>query len=233
MKRRDRVEAGACLHSALFTRMYLRTTQALRATVLTGKFRNAPALVHFGAWFARLRLQAQDRWANGKADAVPPAWRVALSAGDARRVRSIGDLLLGMNAHISRDLAFTVATVRLGRGSAEDPDFRLFSAVIESRAEPVIADLARRFDPALAAADVPLSLGRVTFRRLIAAWRDEAWRNGVALRDARGRARAAVARRIENVAELRAKAIVAATEYVPLVQSSRSRDAYCEAHRGS
>lgn len=98
----------------------------------------------------------------------------------------------------------------------------------------MIAELARRFDPSLEAAAVPLSLGgEQTVGQLIGAWRDEAWRNGIALRDARGADRAAVAQRIESVARLRADAIVATTSYVPVLQSSRCRDAYRMAHRGS
>jgi len=234
MRKRDRVEADSCVHRALFTRMYLRTTEALRAAVRARKFRDAPAIVHFGAWFARLGFHAEDAWESGNVDGVPPAWRVAFAAEDNRRVRSMGDLLLGMNAHISRDLAFVVATTGLGRGKAEDPDFKLFTSVIESKSEPVIAELAGRFDPALDAAAVPLSLGGVrTVGQLIGVWRDEAWRNGVALREARGSDRSAVARRIEEIARLRAEATVAATAYLPLAESSRARDAYCEAHRNS
>jgi hypothetical protein len=63
--------------------------------------------------------------------------------------------------------------------------------VIEAWSEPVIAELARRFDPSLEAAAVPLSLGgEQTVGQLIGAWRDEAWRNGIALRDARSASRA-------------------------------------------
>jgi Family of unknown function (DUF5995) len=234
MKRRDRAESSACVHRALFTRMYLRTTQALRESVRARRFRHGPAIVHFGAWFARLGFLSEDRWNSRRAGDIPAVWRVAFAAEDNRRVRSMGDLLLGINAHISRDLAFTVAAAERGRGTAEDPDFKLFTSVIESKTKPVIAELARRFDPVLAAAAVPLSLGgAATVGQLIGAWRDEAWRNGVALRDAHGADRAAVAARIENVAQLRAESIVAATAYLPLVQSSRRRDAYCAAHRDS
>ena len=110
---------------------------------------------------------------------------VAFSAEVARRVRSIGDLSLGMNAHISRDLAFAVAELERGRGTKIDPDFALFTDVIESRSDAVIADLAQRFDPALAFAEVPLALGGGrTLGGLIGVWRTEAWRNGIALRDA-------------------------------------------------
>jgi hypothetical protein len=230
MHRRDDAESAACVHRALFTRLYLGTTEALRAAVRAGRFRHGAAIVHFGAWFARLALKAEDAWESGRVESVPAAWRVAFAAEDGRRVRSIGDLLLGMNAHISRDLAFTVAAVEHGHGSAVDPDFELFTNVIEAKSAPAIAGLAQRFDPALALVEVPLALGGArTVGQLVGAWRDEAWRNGIALRDARGAARAAVAARIERVAQLRAEEIVAATAYLPIVQSSRSRDAYCAA----
>jgi hypothetical protein len=231
MRRRDTAQSASCDHRALFTHMYLRTTLALRAGVRAGKFHDRPAIVHFGAWFARLELRADHDWRSGHAGRVPPAWQVAYTAEQARRVRSIGDLLLGMNAHISRDLAFAVAALEHGPGTTEDPDFRLFTSVIQSRIEPVIDDLSQRFDPSLAAAEVPLSLGGVqTVGQLIGVWRDEAWQNGIELRDSRGARKSAVAERIEDVARLRAEAIVASTAYVPLVESSRSRDAYCRAH---
>jgi len=232
MQRRDAAQAASCDHRAFFTRLYLRTTQALRDAVRAGRFHSGPAIVHFAAWFARLGLQAEDAWQSGHLADVPGAWQVAFSAEAARRVRSMGDLLLGMNAHISRDLAFVVANVEHGRGTAIDPDFALFTDVIEAKTGPVITELARRFDPALALASIPLALGgEKTVGRLVGAWRTEAWRNGIALRNARGAARATVAQRIESTAVLRADAIVAATSYLPLVESSQKRDAYCAAHR--
>src|SRR5713101_2549262 len=110
--------------------MYLRTTEALRTEVRAGKFHDTRAIVHFGAWFARLDFRADDAWQSGHDNRVPPAWQVAYASEQAHRVRSVGDLLLGMNAHISRDLAFAVAALEHGRGTTEDPDFRLFSSVI-------------------------------------------------------------------------------------------------------
>lgn len=233
MKRRDRRQAASCDHRALFTRLYLRTTEAFRAAAAAGRFHDRAAIVHFGAWFARLHFRAEDDWQAGRRADVPGAWQVAFEAAGGRSVRSMGDLLLGMNAHISRDLAYTVADVA-GRSPATlYPDFTLFTTIIESKSVVALKELAARFDPALAAAVVPLELGgRGSLAALIGLWRSEAWANGIALADARGSARAAVARRIERTALLRADAIVAATAYLPVVQSSRARDAYCAAHAG-
>jgi len=232
MRRRDARQASSCDHRALFTRLYLGTTEALRAAVRAGRFRDGPAIVHFAAWFARSHFQAEDDWAASRKSRVPFAWRIAFEAAGARSVHGIGDLLLGMNAHITRDLAITVAELERGRGTAVDPDYARFTDVIESNSASILRDLARRFDPELAIAQLPLALGgRKTLGQLVGDWRSEAWRNGIALRDARGPARAAAAQRIEALATERADAIVASTSYVPVVESSSSRDAYCRAHR--
>ena len=233
MQRRDRALTAACDHRALFTRLYLRTTEALRAAARSGRFRDRAAIVHFGAWFARYHFQADDAWRTGRRAAVPRAWQAAFSAAASRSVRGLGDLLLGMNAHITRDLAFTVADLARGPGHSVDPDFALFTELIESKSVAAVVELATRFDPGLTLAELPLALGgRRSLGGLIGLWRTEAWRNGIALRNAHGPARDAEARRIESKARLRAEAIVAGTAYLPLVQSSRSRDAYCVAHAG-
>jgi hypothetical protein len=94
-----------------------------------------------------------------------------------------------------------------------------------------VSELAAQFDPGILLAEIPLELGGGrSLGGVIGVWRTEAWRNGIALRDARGAARAQVANRIERTAQLRVDAIVAATAYIPLVQTSRSRDANCAAH---
>jgi Family of unknown function (DUF5995) len=116
---------------------------------------------------------------------VPRAWQVAFGAAARRSVRGLGDLLLGMNAHITRDLAFTVADLEHGQRRAVDPDFALFTKLIESKSVAAVAELSARFDPVLKLAEVPLALGgRRTLGELIGVWRTEAWRNGIALRDA-------------------------------------------------
>ena len=230
MRRRDAAQAASCDHRAVFTRLYLFTTEALRSAARAGRFHDRAAIVHFAAWFARLELRAEDAWDAGRKIAVPGAWKVAFAAAADRSVRSIGDILLGMNAHITRDLAFTVADLERGKGTAIDPDFALFTQVIQTKSVSSIRQLAARFDPALSPI-VPLAIaGKSTIGSVIGAWRTEAWRNGIALRDARGAERTAVAQRIESTAALRADAIVVSTAYVPLVQSSRKRDAYCAAH---
>lgn len=230
MRRRDAAQTASCDHRAVFTRLYLRTTEAFRSAARAGRFHDRAAIVHLAAWFARYHFRAEDGWAAHRLGDVPGAWRVSLAAAANRSARGIGDVLLGMNAHISRDLAFTVASVERGTDTAVDADFALLTQVIEAGSGAALRELAARFDPSISLV-LPVAIaGKRTVGALIGLWRTEAWRNGIALRDARGAARTAIERRIESTALLRADAIVAATSYVPLVESSRTRDAYCAAH---
>ena len=109
MHRRLAPLAARCDHDALFAQMYLRTTEAFWAAARAGRFRHRAAMAHLDAWFARYYLDARDTWHAGRRASVSQAWQVAFRASAARSVRGMGDLLLGMNAHISRDLAHVVA----------------------------------------------------------------------------------------------------------------------------
>ena len=63
---------------------------------------------------------------------------------------------------------------------------------------------------------------------MLAAWREQAWRNAEALADApTPEARAVVAQAIETNAATEANLIVLQNSYVPPVTSSASRDSYC------
>jgi len=235
LQRREHAFAASCDHNALWGDLYTSMTEQVRATARAGLFRNPHLLAHFDAWFARFYFNALDAWRAGRHDAVAPSWRVALGAAGAGSVRGTGDLLLGLNAHVTDDLARAVAEAFPSRGSAIDPDFLLVNRIVERLSSRALREISARFDPGVALAQLPVSVraGRATLGALITLWRSEAWRNGIALRTASGQARKAVEARIESTAEVRALAIRNATAYLPIVQSSRSRDAYCAAHRNA
>jgi hypothetical protein len=234
MQRRADLLAAACDHDVAFALMYLRTTEASRSNVASGRFEDPAAMAHFTAWFGRYYLNAYDAWHEGRADAVPDAWRRAFEAADRRAVRSMGNLLLGMNAHITRDLAYAVSELVREPASEIDPDFLLFSRIIEEISEQTMTELADRFDPELAGAAIPLVLGaRPSVGALTIAWRTEAWQRGNALAAADETERAALAEQIETDAAGRAELMLPSILYPPLVDGPERRDAYCAAQRGS
>ena len=143
----------------------------------------------------------------------------------------VGDLLLGMNAHISRDLPFAVYALGSDRaGSVADRrSFEQVNAVLERVAKPMLGEESRRFDPTIARFSLPvLSASPDTFGALLAGWRNDALHDADRLvRATSVRERAAVARSIERKAATRAALITAATSRVPYSRAGKQRDAYC------
>ena len=103
--------------------------------------------------------------------------------------------------------------------------------ILNRVADDVLAETARRFDPTIDDTNLPTSLDDFTLFQTLVAWRESAWRDAEALAAApTAAARAEVAAQIETNAAAEASAIVAATQYPPLLGGSAARDAYCAIH---
>jgi hypothetical protein len=233
MTRRYRPLAAACDHDAAFALMYLRVTQAVGRA--EPSFAAHRYLAHLDAAFAKLYFAAYDDWRGGRRSAVPLAWQIAFEATERGRVTGVGDLLLGMNAHISRDLPFAVRAV--GAGSignvADRRSFEQVNAVLERVAKPMLGEESRRFDATIAHFSLPiLSASPDTFGALLAGWRNDALRDADRLvRATSVQARAAVARSIERKAATRAALIATVTSRVPYSRAGKDRDAFCRSQR--
>lgn len=243
MERRFEPLARACDHNAVFALSYLRTTEEYRRTI-QGVAPYGPAfwddarfLTHEDAVFARYYFDAADRWASGDHGAVPRAWRIAFAAADRHEVQGIGDLLLGINAHVQRDLPYALAGIGLVKpdGSSRKPDHDRVNQFLNRILDDIVSEAARRFDPAIDDWDVPgTTLDALAVFQLLPTWREIAWRNAERLAGARtAEERARVAAQIEDYAATAAETIRAGARYQPLLgQSSSPRDAYCAARRG-
>jgi hypothetical protein len=236
MERRFEPLAASCSHQAVFSLSYLRTTQTYLETVETPGFYEDPAFVnHEDAVFAAYYFDAYDAWAAGKIEYVPPAWRVAFRAADQKQVTGSGDLLLGISAHVNRDLPFVLASIGLVApdGTSRKADHDRVNVMLNQVQEPLLAEQAQRFDPDMAFPATPYGVGYTGLMQTLAAWREWAWRAAerlVAAPDAA--ARAEVAAQIEQKAVQEAEAIVAATSYLPPLRSTDARDRYCAARAG-
>ncbi|MGE3074052.1 MAG: DUF5995 family protein [Dehalococcoidia bacterium] len=230
MRRRLKPLAESCNHNALFATMYLRMTEEIIKAYDGGRLQDPAATAHFTAWFASYYFRAFDDWTSGKTDNVPQAWQIAFQAADDERVRGLGNLLLGMNAHVSRDLPYVVADVLPETEDTIDPDYQLVNDLIESLSARLLSEVADRFDPTVATAQLPLVLGGApSFGAFVALWRSESWVNGNQLIGA-GSNRASIESQIETNAGARALAILPEVSYLPFVESASTRDAYCAKH---
>jgi len=222
---------ASCDHRAVFALTYLRTTEEFARTISDepGTFSDLPWITHEDAVFAQLYFNAYDNYAAGRS--VPLAWKIAFDAARNPNIEGMGDLLLGMNAHINRDLPYTLAHVGLvkGDGSTRKLDHDKVNQFLDRVIDPLQDELARRYDPIFTIEDAePSPADEVGALQGIRVLRENAWRNAEDLVAARNNPlqRMLVEQNIETQAATFALSIVAAST-VP--GYSAIRDPYCAA----
>jgi len=229
--------ASSCSHNAVFARAYVRMTQLYGYTrAIPGYYQDVSYFNHVDAVFARYYTSAYYDWAAGNRSAVPQAWLTALDAAQSKRVSGTGDLLLGMNAHINRDLPYVMAAVGLVApdGSSRKADYDAVEAWLYDATAPLIAEFAARFDPSMDDTADPYGIGNAALFQMVSLWRENAWRNAEALVSApNAAARALVSANIETQANVVAQGILTSQSYLPLVNTTGPRDAFCATHNGA
>lgn len=230
MYRRWRPLNNRCDHKAVFAMTYLRTTEEFVRTVKAdpGFFSDNPWVNWEDRTFAQLYFNPIDAWRNGHV--VPPAWRIAFAATESPDVTGVGDLFLGMNAHIQRDLPFVLAHVGLVKpnGESRKADHDKVNQFLDRVATGLQKELAARYDQLFVASSTAGPVDEPATLQGVRGWRELAWRNAERLVNATSDAdRAAVAQSIDDYAESQARAILAGNTvagYGPI------RDAYCRAN---
>jgi hypothetical protein len=237
MKRRFQPQGQSCDHDAIFALAYLRTTQMFQwANAQPGFFADAAWLNHYDVVFAKYYLRASDDYAAGRRSAVPQAWLVAFDAAANRQVSGSGSLLLGMNAHVNRDLPFVLAAIGLvaPSGTSRKPDHDKVNQFLNLVTDPLLVEASARFDPGTSSVVTPLGVGTTALFQTLAMWREEAWRQAERLVSALTSIdRSVIAAQIETSAATEARAIAAGNAYVPPLSTSASRDAFCAANNGA
>ena len=231
---RQRKDLG-CDHNAIFSLAYARTTEKV-AAVERGDpafFSDSPWLNHYDAVFADFYFTAWNAWQTS--GSAPPAWKIAFDAAKRRQASAAGNLLLGMSAHVNRDLPFTLYAIGLVApdGSSRKPDHDRVNRILDQVISPLIDEIAARYDPSVRVAPGLGSLSDFLEFQALPAWREEAWRNAERLASAPDpAARAVIAAAIEQAAAAEAAALLTLTRYVPPITTSAPRDAYCSANLG-
>ena len=236
-----RTNALGCDHAAVFSDAYLAITQALQdATATPGFFDRPDRINHEARTYAQEYFDQYDRWhAGAPSGSASPAWEVAFRASRHQSVTALGDLMLALNAHIRRDnpiraVEQTEGVLRMPGdmpAASGKPDHEQVNAVLSSAMTTMLTRLARRYDPTL---DDGAFLDPHAMYSIIAAWREESWRNAEQLRHARavggvqGKLYQAKLAQIEATAKAGADAILVATLTDPL--RNAARNVYCAAH---
>jgi hypothetical protein len=212
---------ATCNHNTLFSLTYLRTTEEYRTAVVEPGFFSDPNFInHQDAIFARYYFEAWDRYRGGQVSQVPRAWQLAFAAADQKRVNGTGNILLGMSAHVNRDLPYVLAAIGLVKpdGSSRKPDHDKVNVFLNRVVEPLFDECASRYDPLVDDTQIDgTQLDEAALLQVLVAWREQAWRNAELLVLApTPAARALVEAQIEQTAAIEANLIIVATSYTPL-----------------
>ncbi len=235
-RRYDRL---GCDHDSTFAFTYLLTTEEYREAVEDPEFFTDNAFVnHQDAVFGEYYFDQFDDFHAGRIDEVSPAWRIAFQSAEDQAVKGMGNVFLGMNAHVNRDLPFVLAEIGLVKpdGTSRKADHDRVNDFLAATNQYLLVEAAKYLDPSLDDGDVPgTSVDNNTAVQALVAWREQAWRNAERLVAAETpEDRAAVAAEIEEAAALEALAIREAYRYTAIDtltgKGVAARNAYCQAN---
>ena len=90
-----------------------------------------------------------------------------------------GRLLLGINAHVQRDLPLVLYAAGLVRtdGTSREADHDRVNVILNRVTDDILAEIARRFDSTVEDSNLPTTLDDAALFQLVAGWREKAWRN--------------------------------------------------------
>lgn len=213
-----------------FATAYVVSTAAIAQDLDDGRFEDRAWSERYLVAFANLYRYALERYEAGDLARCPPAWRAAFDAAASGRASPLENLLLGMNAHIRRDLPFALHEAGLGTAPARRyADHAAFDDAMAMAIDPIQERIACLYAPDLGIWDRALGpLDEAAALCGISRVRRRVWRDGVALAHAPTKEhRDAVACEIESRAAAKSRRYRALRLVFPRMSSA----GHARAHR--
>jgi hypothetical protein len=219
-----------CDHRAVFATTYLLLSRQVRTTMRRDRhfFRDRRWLIYEDVTFLNFYFRVIKADEQGKP--IPGAWRVAFDAAKNGDVNAGQDMLLGINAHVQRDMPFVVASVglRTRKGATRKPDHDAMNEILSDAYEPIVTAIGARYDSLVTISNASWNpLDDIGGLEMVKGWREGVWRNAERLLAAKT---AAERRQVADSIEVNAEswAHLMAHEEVPGYRAQR--DAYCAAN---
>jgi hypothetical protein len=173
-------------YRGVFVRSYRAITLSMQMAVENEEFEDNAWMERLDVQFAREFFDALEAYEQD--GAVPRCWRLAFDLAIARRTSVLQDLLLGMNAHIVRDLAVALDKVGIGNGAQRESrrrDHDRVNEVLNGMIDDIQRDVSRHYSLALWLFDrIGGRRDEILTDKGIRASRSDAWRGAVNLADA-------------------------------------------------
>jgi hypothetical protein len=169
----------------VFADTYLVLTKQIRKTIRRnpGLYSDLDWLIYQDVVFANFYFPLFRSGAE-----VPEAWRIAFDTARSGNQNAAQDMLLGINAHVQRDMPYVLATVglRTPDGKSRKPDHDVGNEILADAYEAVVRDVERRYDPFLAVSNSSATpLDDFAGLELVKGWREGVWRNAERILNAR------------------------------------------------
>jgi Family of unknown function (DUF5995) len=226
--RRLRAQLG-CDHRGVFATTYMLLTEEIKRALVREPryFDDRRYLIWEITEFANYYFRTV---ADGQAGrAVPEAWGIAFETAKTDGANAGQDMLLGINAHVQRDMPYVVAALglRTPSGASRKPDHDRVNQILNRAYERIVRTIGERYDPLLFTTNASWNpVDNIGGLELVKGWREGVWRNAERLTNARSDAeRAQVAQSIHAQAAATARMIALGTTGPPGYRATR--DAYC------
>src|SRR3954465_8532415 len=191
-----------CDHRALFATTYLLLTEEIRKTVVNEPhfYRDNEWLIYLDVLFAKYYF---DTTANYEAHRrVPDAWGIGFDTAAHGDANAGQDMLLGINAHVQRDMPFVMAGVGLRKpdGSSRKPDHDAANEILRRAYDRIVKTIADQYDPMISTTNSEATpVDNIGGLELVKEWREGVWRNAERLLNAKSAdERASISQRIEG-----------------------------------
>jgi len=181
-----------CLADILYSNRDCRSAFLQIYTIVTGNvrryidrpgyFRNATWVAQYLISFGNLYREALLNFEQGNMSAVPDCWQTAHTFSRADQGLLLQHIMLGMNAHIVRDLAYAVTEIGITPNEADKlHDHEAVNAILLQSFSEAINMTARMYSPDLkivASLIGPKALDAI-FQFLMSTVRDVSWYEAV------------------------------------------------------
>ena len=229
-KLRARRNKLGCDHRAVFANTYLLLTQEIKRTMKRNPrfFTDNRWLIYEDVTFANFYFALYK-----KDPELPEAWKIAFDTAASGDHNAAQDMLLGINAHVQRDMPYVVASVGIRKpdGTSRKRDHDVGNKILAAGYERIVRDTERRYDPFIAVTNSSATpLDDFGGLEMVKGWREGVWRNAERLVNARTKDEyARVVESIETNAAQWARFMAAPQQPGYRAQ----RDAYCQSALGA
>jgi hypothetical protein len=135
---------------AVFLTVYVRVTREVAAAIERGTFEDPEWVADYLVGFANHYRRALYDFETGRGGELPTAWRLAFRAAERGDVHVLQHAALGINAHVTFDLAFALLAVGVGGDRrAKYGDHRRINLVLWRLADGTLDRLAERYAPGI------------------------------------------------------------------------------------